>query len=100
MENKKVSNQDNRFKEQHKSTAPQLTEKDEKGRTIDSAKADKPHQAERAKKIDIEEHKPVAKPEAAPKEADPTKCSDCKGEGIRSPNDIRVCPTCEGTGKA
>lgn len=28
------------------------------------------------------------------------KCPDCKGEGIRNPGDLRVCATCEGSGKA
>lgn len=27
------------------------------------------------------------------------KCSDCNGDGVRSPEATQVCSTCQGTGK-
>jgi DnaJ-class molecular chaperone len=38
--------------------------------------------------------------ETAQQPLDPSKCPDCKGEGISDPLGLRVCATCEGSGKA
>lgn len=36
----------------------------------------------------------------AEKELPAGTCSDCRGDGIKSPNATQVCQTCQGTGKA
>lgn len=120
----KKSSKDSLFDKVSGRNESRLTEKDEKGRTIDSAKADKPHQADRASKTDElpknQQDKPKVdgKPQAMgdKKEAEKgvtpdhhekmvkeakdraEKVAELSTTGHEDPADASKCPDCKGEG--